>query len=135
MTSTMKSPPGRSVVSTSIEPAGSDSRATAGAPAAADRGGTCPAAGAACTSAAAVPTMAAPVTAALWRNRRRPMEVLRMWESLNPAGGRWSVVGGRWSVVGGRGKIHEGVHRPLRSGTRMLRHQALQSMRFTKETL
>src|SRR5438876_3063512 len=88
MTSTMKSPPGLSVVRTSTVPAGSASRAIVGALAGPGR----VAAGADCaaTSASgpvALPTSAAPVTAALFRNHRLPSDVLRMRDSLHPLRG------------------------------------------------
>src|SRR5438105_5449475 len=68
-TSTMKSPPGRSVVTMSASRAGSLSRGATGAVAGPATGAT---AGAVCASApAALPTRAAPVTAALFRKSRR----------------------------------------------------------------
>src|SRR6266849_6098027 len=67
-TSTMKSPPGRSVVSTSISPVGSFSFGKLGA----DAGRDAPACGACAAGGAAPPAnAAAPVTAALFRKLRR----------------------------------------------------------------
>src|SRR5438067_3195670 len=71
-TSTMKSPPGRSVVTISASSAGSVSRGATGAvagPAAAGADGAVWA-----SAPAALPTMAAPVTAALFRKSRRSTE-------------------------------------------------------------
>src|SRR5436853_292420 len=68
-TSTMKSPPGRSVVTMSASSDGSLSRGAIGAVAGAATAGVC---GAVCAAApAAPPTRAAPVTAALFRKSRR----------------------------------------------------------------
>src|SRR6185436_13141674 len=68
-TSTMKSPPGRSVVTTSASSEGSVSRGATGALAGATAAGACGVAWA--PTAAAPPTRAAPVTAALFRKSRR----------------------------------------------------------------
>src|SRR6185295_14865898 len=71
-TSTMKSPPGRSVVTMSTSGDGSASLGAIGALAGAAAAGT---AVAVCASAAAaLPTKAAPVTAALFRKSRRSTE-------------------------------------------------------------
>src|ERR1041385_2076305 len=70
-TSTMKSPPGRSVVTISASSEGSVSRGAIGAVAGL-AGAAAGAGGAVCASApAALPTRAAPVTAALFRKSRR----------------------------------------------------------------
>src|SRR5687767_3356990 len=76
MTSTMKSPPGRSVVRTSTWPDGSTSRGVVGAEAGAGR---CPWGGwageGACAPAIEPGTnAAAPVTAACFRKSRRPTD-------------------------------------------------------------
>src|SRR5215470_11828897 len=86
-TSTMKSPPGRSVVSTSTAGDGSLSRGSGGTPGVAGRAS----AGVSCAAPgdAPVATTAAPVTAACFRNLRRPTDVLRMPESLHPGPERW----------------------------------------------
>src|SRR5215470_15564056 len=86
-TSTMKSPPGRSVVSTSTAGDGSLSRGSGGTPGVAGRAS----AGVSCAAPgdAPVATTAAPVTAACFRNLRRPTDVLRMPESLHPGLERW----------------------------------------------
>ena len=127
----MKSPPGRSVVSTSAAGGGSDSRAARPERQESPIGRVPVPARRRRRRRRPVATTAAPVTAACLRNRRRPMEVLLMRESLHPAGGRWSVVGGRWPVAGGRWPVaggrwpvagqdsYEGVHRALRSSTRI----------------
>src|SRR5262245_11818883 len=82
ITSTMKSPPGRSVVSTSTVGDGSVSRGGVGA--LADGGAEI--CGAASAGVAAAGTnAAAPDTAALFRNPRRPIEgLVDMGASLHP---------------------------------------------------
>src|SRR5689334_10112052 len=75
----MKSPPGLSVVNTSADGDGSDSGADVAAAArAGDAAGAC----AAAFDTGPAAATAAPVAAACFRKRRRPIDVLRMRESL-----------------------------------------------------
>src|SRR5262245_46880712 len=90
ITSTMKSPPGRSVVSTSTVEDGSVSRAGVGAlgePGVEICGGA--------AEAAAGTSAAAPVTAALLRKPRRSTDSFSdMGASLHPADGPWEITPG-----------------------------------------